>query len=318
MTTIERGRLDIRFNQLSQYDQDIEVRQLINLACQENYREFLSLPPGQTSTDGSAIVGRAGYLFVNDGSNAWKDQLSGSQCISDDTLAAINQVIMDTMTRCNERGISFRLLIYPEKDIIYPELSPNVADTVYNGRPVNKITELLQGIVVYPALEMIREKIYTQQFHCRNSHVCFYGGLVVTNIMLDSIGMEPIGYDQIKTDIINWPDDLSMKWVDGFITSRRRVFPYFQRETIYAPENGHVGTRVATYNENATVKNTVVVFGDSYAWNQDAGLIVFLALRFERVYFVWGKQVDWDLVSHLNPSVLILETAERFLIRGIK
>lgn len=299
------------------YDSNLEFQQLLRASLDDRFMEFLRLAPGTFSADGSVVVGEAGFLYVNDGSNHWRKQLSGEEIVDPQVAHDSRQSIHAAAERAAAANCRFMVVIYPEKDIIYPEFSPNVKGSVVSRRSLHALD--LDGItVVYPAEAMLRENQNCLLFHRRNSHVSFYGGLIAANCRLQSMELPMLQFCDIPSDLVNWPDDLSIKWVDGLATFRRRVLQRFDRKTVVQPESGHVGTHVQTSNPSAEYKSTVLIFGDSYSWNQDAGLISFLALKFEKVYFVWQKSIDWELLNQLQPLTLILQSAERFLLRGIR
>ena len=305
------------FDALASNDGLTELHQLIRASLDPRFRDFLALPPGELSSDKSVVVGHAGHLFVNDGSNSWRMQLSGQAIIDESAEASTRESLDGTEARLREMGIFFTLVVYPEKDIIYPELSPNVSGFVHPVRSIHRIqTDRVRA--VYPDKGMIESRKRLEVFHRRNSHVNFYGGLVAANHVLDAMRLEPLEFDDVPSDLVNWPDDLSIKWVDNFLTLRRRVKPVFARETVRAPEGGgHVGTVVVARNEAALSNARIIIFGDSYAWNPDAGLLSFLALRAKEVYMLWQKSIDWAMVAEVKPTHVILQSAERFLIRGL-
>lgn len=307
--------LPVAFEELARYDADKEVHQLLQASVDGKFSGFIGLPSGTLSDDGSVIVGDCGFLFVRDGSNQWSKQLNADVIVDDITAHQARDYQLSLAEKCADRAVDFRVVIYPEKDIIYPEFSPNVNGCVSKQRSVHKIiTEEVR--LVYPAPEIVERKHSSLMFHRRNSHVSFYGGLVAANCVIRSMDVPMLQFEDILTELVNWPDDLSMKWVADFKTIRRRVSSVFERKTIYQPIAGHVGTHVQTINDSAAINETVVIFGDSYSWNQDAGLVSFLSLRFRKVYFVWSKKVDWNLIEEIKPQHLILQSAERFLIRG--
>ena len=80
-------------------DDLFEMRELLHLSSQEEFSAFFALEPGGVSSDSSAIVGRAGFLFVNDGSNKWKDQLGGALTLSPE----ISEATSKKLEEYNER-----------------------------------------------------------------------------------------------------------------------------------------------------------------------------------------------------------------------
>jgi hypothetical protein len=70
--------------------------------------------------------------------------------------------------------------------------------------------------------------------------------------------------------------------------------------------------------EDAPDARTVVVFGDSYAFGDDAypGLSWFLAQAFREVHFVWVPfGWDPDYLDRVGAELVVCQTAERFIAR---
>jgi hypothetical protein len=308
--------IDSRWLGLARQDDQFEVRELVGLASRPEFSEFFKLSYETVSPDGSAVVGRCGYLFVNDGSNKWREQLHGTEIIDDEARARTAAVLNETRKRLRDTGISFQFVVIPEKDVVYPEFSPNAAKAAASARSIHKIADVINGAVVYPLTDLLALTRDINTFHARNSHVNFYGGLQLAETVLVSLGRARLDYDQISSTTIWWPDDLSIKWVENLHT-RRRILSRFYQEKEVVQSSGHVGRHLALTNAKARSQDKIIVFGDSYSWNPDAGLARFLALEFAQVDFVWKKQIDWELVTDIEPSVVLLQSAERFLITGL-
>lgn len=297
-------------------DEVLELRDLMQLAHNKEISEFLALQPGSVSPDEAAVVGRAGYLFVNDGSNKWRQQIRGDEIITAAEAEQTAEYINSVHKGAQARGIRFLFVAVPEKDVVYPELSPN-AERLEPHRSVHRISAQLHAPHIYPLGDMLRAKGSFPTYHARNSHVSFYGGLVLANALLAAAEVEPLDYAELKTSFVYWPDDLSMKWVPQMKTGRR-ILSNPSREEYIKTVQGHVGTHLRLTNEAKRDRGAALVFGDSYSWNPDAGVARFLSLRFGSTDFVWGREVDWDLVDQVRPALLVLELAERFLVRSIR
>lgn len=297
-------------------DEVFELREIIHLSHNEKYKNYFSLDFGATCADGSVIVGRGGYLFVNDGSNSWKDQLNGNISIGRDVLDTTCEYIEECRIESKNRGVEFRFVAVPEKDVIYPELSPNSSQRA-SKRPIHEIIRELGAIVIYPELQLAKGKLQAPVFHARNSHYNIFGGLIVANNILDSLQLPRIVEENLSLEYAYWPDDLSIKWHDNLNTRRTILSKVYQEETINKPA-GHVGTHLILKNDRARTEKKLMIFGDSYSWNPDAGIARYLTYEFSEVAFVWTKQVNWAEVEKFSPSAIILQSAERFLIKGLR
>ncbi len=81
---------------------------------------------------------------------------------------------------------------------------------------------------------------------------------------------------------------------------------------------GHIGTTRVFRQPDAPDPRTLVVFGDSYAFGDDAyrGLSWFLAQVFAEVHFVWVPfGWDPDYLDSVGAELVVCQTAERFITR---
>jgi hypothetical protein len=292
------------------------VRELIHLSAHDEFSHFFKLQPGAVSSDLSAIVGRGGFLFVNDGSNKWKDQLSGELVFDAKTSEQTSNLLQQYHDLLSSHNIIFRFVIVPEKDVVYSDLSPNVVSALATKRPAQELAARHSAFTLYSkdALSSATTEINT--YHARNSHFNFFGGMVVAEQILSSLDLKLPSAEQIPSDLVFWPDDLSVKWVPDLKTRRRILRRFYKEEEVVKVES-HVGRYLVLRNDNAPKKLPIMIFGDSYSWNPDAGVARYLSLVFTEVHFLWKKQIDWELVERVKPAALILQSAERFLIRGL-
>jgi hypothetical protein len=226
------------------------------------------------------------------------------------------EFLLSTAASARQRGIAFHVLIAPEKDVVLPELSPNATGKGADSRPALKLAANLNGLLTYPLERFLRQEHARLTFHVRNSHVSLLGGLLLADAACCALKRPPISEIELPTEIAYWPDDLSMKWVASLNTRRRVLSASFRAENICEVQ-GHTGTYQRIRNSQARSSDTLLIFGDSYSWNPDAGLARLMSFEFSDVHFVWGKVVDWSLVDAVRPAAVFLQSAERFLVKGI-
>ncbi|MDP4021468.1 hypothetical protein Q8W71_02440 [Methylobacterium sp. NEAU 140] len=76
-----------------------------------------------------------------------------------------------------------------------------------------------------------------------------------------------------------------------------------------------VGSRVVLRNDAAADPRRVVLFGDSYVFDQGPRLTAMLAESFSELHAIWSANIDWAYVERVKPDLVIYEIAERFLRR---
>lgn len=297
-------------------DRVLEQADLERLRGRPEYRDFFGLRYGDVSADGAAVVGRDGFIFVNDGSNRWRDQLAGSFIAGDEVIAQTASALRDIAAAAEGRGIAFHILFVPEKDVVHPELSPNADCGVTEVRTIHRILDHLKIPAVYPLAAMTDAARHLRLFHARNSHSNFFGGLITANALLEVMGRQPLDLTAVASEQMERHDDLSAKWVAGLVTRRRAVARIYH-EDILADPPGHAGKHIVLTHLGAQTDTSLMIFGDSYAWNYPAGLSRFMTAVFRTVHFIWDKQIDWALVDRVRPQALVMQSAERFLVRPI-
>lgn len=296
------------------YDLDWCAKEYAALAHEQVGLKIGKLEYGEVSPDGSAIIGEDGFIFIKGGSNDWDSQIAGNAIISDDDFTRSRENLAEFKRHCGNRGISAGVIVIPEKDVIYPELSPNCKGVTLDKRSVNIFLNDF-GDIGYPLSEMVNLKEHVRVYHKRDSHFNAFGGFVVANECLRLIGYDELSYDEVPFIHSDFQDDLAVKW-ERFDTKRRTVRPSY-KESVLANGNPVNGLHLRLDSHVIKNKKKIIIYGDSYSWNPDAGLCRYMTYKFETVHFIWSRRVDWDLLDAINPDVVIMESAERFLIGGL-
>jgi len=297
----------------SKFDEDLFNEEMKNL--QGEARNILSsIRYGDCSQDGSAIVGKDNYIFIRDGSNRRSQQIPGYVSISDmdfeRTCAAVDQAELE----CRKRGIALCTIVIPEKDVIYPEFSPNCDGIALGDRSVHKLISERPS-VIYPWKELINHKHICGLYHKFDSHFNAFGGFVIANSIFNNVKINPIQWDDISFVHRQWNDDLSVKWYKNSF-NRRTILEKYQ-ETSIAQGNPLTGTHILFNSDLSENDDTAIIFGDSYSWNPDAGISRYLLYRFKKLHFIWSRSIDWTFVDQVQPKLVIIQSAERFLVNGL-
>lgn len=296
----------------------LEYEELLSFSRDPRFSNYFSLISGSVSSDSSAIIGDQGHIFINDGANKWTAQLLGHHSDVDNAFDGYKKVLENRRSMFRDMGISYKHLIIPEKDVLYPELNPNLhgVQLSENRVAVRLATSDLSDLLVYGETDLSPMKKYGFVFLKRNSHLNLFGGYFVAKSFFNSYGFDFPQLDEIKFKTYKWPDDLSMKFVDDLNTSRPVIVTDAKVTEISDGLNGgHVGRKVGFTNPSASLNKKLLIFGDSYAWNPDAGLARFASVLFQEVLFVWSTSVDINIVRDFKPDFVVTESAERFHIK---
>lgn len=296
------------------FDEHVALTEARELAEKGLGSKLDTLEYGEISPDGSAIAGKNRFLFIKGGSNDWDLQISAKARISETDLDKSSEDIVNFKRESEYRGIPFSIIIIPEKDIVYPEFSPN-CDGVKMGRRSIHLLRDRHEFVRYPLQSLFEFKASARLYHKRDSHFNAFGGFVIANEVLDSIGLERMQYSDIPFLHREFQDDLAIKW-EPFFTLRRTMSEEYD-EAIIAEGNPLTGLHLQLNSHAIENGKKILIVGDSYSWNPDAGLCRFMTRKFSEVHFIWNRAVNWELVDTMKPDAIIIQSAERFLIGGL-
>lgn len=281
-------------------------------------------PPGMRSTDGAAIVGHEGWIFLCGGSNQFVPQFTGELTMDSHWLESWRSLVDQRRTQIARSKRKAVFLVVPEKVSVltehYPEKLPE-----RQLRPVRRLLEEAGLPIVYPLEELRSAAQHHQVCFRTDSHFTVTGNQIIYNALVRELGME-----DLRSAVL--PPPLPHL---GSGDLGRKFLPAIQ-EIMYSPKTlgsacitqdnwremlqtgGHIGTRRVFQNDLARDQRTVVVFGDSYAFGDvcNQGLSWFLSQAFREVHFVWIP-CGWDpeYVDRVGADVIVMEMAERFVAR---
>jgi hypothetical protein len=287
--------------------------------------ERFTRPVGEVSSDGVAIVGHRGYLFIYGGSNDNVAAHRGETRTPEGWMDSWRGLMRDRLDYVRETGRCAAFVVVPEKIAIYSDLFPQDL-TARGPRPILSLLESEGLPLVYPQ-DALRDARNDGETYLRtDSHLTVYGNLLLATATLRELG--------VATELLEEPrcgsrphlgaGDLGQHF-DPPILEVMAPIVGGSRATLMSDNwaqitalGGHIGTRRVFRRNDAPDQRTVVVFGDSYGFGDDAyqGLSWFLAQVFREVHFVWVP-FGWDpeYLDRIGADVVVCQTAERFIGR---
>jgi hypothetical protein len=305
---------------------------------------------GVKSPDGSAVVGRNGYLFLYKGSN---DVVSlYGQDENSPEVERIAQRWFDLFearrTLINRFGSQYVQLVIPEKSTILineapPELGPIT--------PVLKTLESLldkewgdfSRIIGVPRyydsiLLSLRAASGGSPFLRTDSHLSVTGCWQVVLHLLSQI--EPLlpadreAISRAVKHIENCSFTKGTMPFSGDLGGRFSEFKIYEladeldsssftefgtritKDVIKDPKtNAHNGMQIVWRNKDAPIKARVLAFANSFFERGEAsrGLSWWFKHLFSEFHFVWSPDVNEALISTFRPDLVVCQTVERFL-----
>lgn len=284
---------------------------------------------GEMSENGESIVGRNGWIFINNGSNELMKYQTGQKEMSAADINAWKDLLRQRSDWHRDKGIKYVHLIVPNKVSVYPEFFPG-AIASSPRRPAIQLQEQNADFVIYPIEELIRSKPYYKLYEKQNSHWRFWGCYIAYKKLCDVLGVKTNQeiISRITRDVSFEKGDIGLKHGTCEWLTRER-FP-LDSEITY--DNGvskyaHQGSIKILRNKSASaVGKKMVIVGDSFSNPSIQGgdgrvirhyhrLSTLFAETLSEVHFVWAPWVDFQYIEAAKPDFVVTELAERFLVK---
>jgi alginate O-acetyltransferase complex protein AlgJ len=299
--------------------------QVPSLNCWIDGWERFARSAGEVSSDGVAIIGHHGYLFIYGGSNDNVAAHRGEAETPEGWMDSWRALIRERLDHVRETGRRAAFVVVPEKLAVYSDLFP-LDLTARRLRPVLSLLESAGLPLVYPR-DALRDARNEGETYLRtDSHLTVYGNLLLATATLRELGVatalvEDLHYDSRPHlgagDLGQHFDPPILEVMAPIFGGSEATLVSDNRAQITAL-GGHIGTRRVFRRDDAPDRRTAVVFGDSYGFGDDAyqGLSWFLAQVFREVHFVWVP-FGWDpeYLDRVGAEVVVCQTAERFIGR---
>ncbi|MCU1489208.1 MAG: hypothetical protein JWM85_613 [Acidimicrobiaceae bacterium] len=287
--------------------------------------ERFSRPVGSMSPDGVAIVGGDGHLFLHGGSNHNLAMYRGEVAMASDWLERWRVLGAERLGHAQAAGISLCCLVVPDKLGVYGDLFPNDLDSGAT-RPLMRLLEDGSFPLLYPCEPLRDARALEDTYMVTDSHLTPHGNRLLAEATLTALGASRSLLDDVPREQQSFLacGDLGQHFRPPIVEVSQRLLA--SSAATIASDNwpevlaarGHIGTlRVFRY-EDAPDQRTVVVFGDSYGFGDEAypGLSWYLAQAFREVHFAWVPfGWDPDYLDRVGAGLAICQTAERFIPR---
>jgi hypothetical protein len=275
--------------------------------------------PGTWSTDGVAVTGRRGWVFLGGGTNTILDQYRGAFALPEDFDARWSDALEARRRGAQELGAAFAAVIVPDKLGVmvadFPDPLPRMAEApaaMLAGRPELGLLYPVAELAAVPGGAYLRT----------DTHLTCAGNAALARAVGGALGVT-IEHEVTPERILRYvtSGDLGSRYSPPIVEVLNDYGDAKEsasnREEISAV-GAHVGTRQVLRNEQAADHRTAVIFGDSYALAAPhyQGLAWFMAQAFREVHFLWVP-FGWDpaYAAAVGAEVVVCQGAERFAIR---
>lgn len=277
-----------------------------------------AIPPGTISADGTAEVGRDGYLFLRSGSNMNRGQHEGRFIPNAEWGPRWQNVYAARTALAAEAGIDLLWMIVPDKMAWAPHL---LSPPLQPGRSPRRM--LIEDFEVPFECPVELLQALPDAYLRTDSHLTLRGNHALANWVLAHVDAPPLApFEEFEVAERFTVGDLGKSFDPAlaercaYLTDRPFDVVLDNRNTI--DKDRHIGTHLIMRNEDSPDARTAVVFGDSYAcpFPEYQGLSWWLALVFRETHFVW-LPFGWaqEFVERARPDVVIIEGSERFSVK---
>jgi alginate O-acetyltransferase complex protein AlgJ len=266
------------------------------------------------------VEGKDGWLFLARDTNHVIHQHTGRLQFSRRQLEDWRHVLETRAAWLGEWGIPYVFMVPPNSHAVYPENLPDDVVTVAE-RPILQLQRHLRDTgsdarIIYPLEELRAHKQRDLVYIATDTHWNELGAFIAYKVLMKEIAQHSvevldIPWERIFVSRAEWPGDLGSK-----VTPERRSTQLYvdisHRQTHYAFDNRvmFAGRRVE-YTCRAAPPTTCLVHGDSFTEK----IMHFLGESFARVVFCQMPSLDFQVVTALQPDVVIGVLNERFLFQ---
>lgn len=297
-----------------------------SVAVADDLKEGLSF--GRVSTDGAAIVGAGGNIFLKQGTNNVEGLYNGETVI--DTLGWVKTFIA-RQARAIEKGYQYLQIVIPEKSSVMYWNAPFHATKGSAG-----LNDLIQAVENIPEVrknficsdDYLPDEVHSEAvFRAFDTHMSTYGTKLLMDALLDRL--MPLHNSFYKLGPVihgNAPGDIGVRFLeDGNITERPPLYENLLSENQktltpqliheFDPVEGNIGIRRSWQCHNAPIKKRVVCFGgSSFERGEVSSTLSWWCSRlFTEFHFYWSPDYLPEVIDSLSPDLVICQTIERFL-----
>lgn len=279
-----------------------------------------------TSPTPKLVAGRDGWLFFGDAHSV--AHVRGVGALTPRAVSRWADVLEARRRWLAKHGAEFLFVLVPDKHHVYREHLPRHLPIADGTHPIEQLAGELERRGTVPTLDLLpvleaakaRERIY----HKTDTHWNDRGAHVAYAAILQAAGERlPALADDRPIDVIESSQRTPGLGLARIVGLGRAYHEDMITLTPARPAAAVPASRRAAYEERVTrqlplVLGTgdptmprAVVFRDSFA----NALVPFLSEHFERVVWVWDRDVLPEVVLRERPDLVIQEVVGRFLDR---
>lgn len=283
---------------------------------------------GRISSDGAAVIGAGGKIFLREGSNNVENLYNGDFSIN---LAGWLNVFQSRHALSAQQNFRYIQIVIPEKSSVMYWNVPFHATKGSAG-----LNELVKCLDAHPELrgnfisgeDYLPDEVHSEAvFRAFDTHMSTAGCKLLVDTLVERIAPEIDPFYRLGPFTHgSAPGDIGSRFLeDGDITERPPLYesllsldgevlaPALISE--YDPSEGNIGIQRSWRCANAPFKKRVVCFGgSSFERGEVSSTLSWWCSRlFAEFHFYWDPECRADIVASQSPDIVICQTIERFL-----
>ena len=246
-----------------------------------------------------------------------------------DNIVYAQQAVADYM---DENGISYYLMVCPDKHTVYPEFLPDGLSGYEGKSRFDGMKAALEANTTVNLVDarqpVIDAKGDQRLFFKTDTHWNAYGAYVGYELLIDRIAQDHPNVRKVTMDVVDV--DVTEEWtggdMSGFIgqseTMTDTLYNFSVKdstvvlvETPYAETSPDPERPILCYeNPDHPELPTAVIFRDSFM-GRDASCTLMLPLladSFSKVTIAWSTSVLTHIVENEDPDIVVMEYVERY------
>jgi alginate O-acetyltransferase complex protein AlgJ len=272
----------------------------------------------EARADCKVVRGKDGWLFLDNDSNDFMKQQRGELLFTDDQLAQWRAVLEARIAWLRSRGVPYHFLVAPNPHSVYPEMLPfDIAPGT--PRPMVQLIDYLTEVgspaqLLHPLDRLVEFRgrpVFTQT----NTHWTDLGGFIAYEALMDQLGEETPVRRLRSTDVIFHEyieaGDLGHKIEPAESSPHIFGMPKTPVAQMTADNRVFLNGRRVDYECREAGSTVCLVLGDSFA----LAMLPFLAESFGRLVFAHLTTLDRQLVTQVEPDIVVSIMNERFMIQ---
>ena len=265
------------------------------------------------SNDGKFIVGKNGYIFINNDTNGVMGQITGKKRFTDRILYSWKNLLENRKKYIQNLGITYLHVSAPSKECVYSDKLPN-GIYLSEERPIRQllntlVTSTACDILIYPFEELVASRSIRETYPKGDSHWNWFGGYIAYSTIVSRLGIKPIDLAEINFIDIETKSDLAEKLGRLDVVTRAKLL-HNKSQLIFNNKVSKIGNLQIYQNEDSSLP-TAIIFRDSFTTQ----LTDFLSQHFSKMILVWQPNIDFSLIELEMPNFVLAIQAERFMIK---